>query len=326
MQPPGLRGRTSVAVRAARRTRSGSPGPPPADAGGPACSRACAARIVRLWSGSPSWALSSTFWGERTEKQKKSRARCQKSLRDAYVVRRRGRHAVEKNRFFRVGSATDLDSHWAKGLAEQRSTAEVLGHRMGNRRKRFLPRFRLITKTGGISPATRRDQNMPEHIGAFSKLKVFGQFLMVNLGQSRKMRDLRKKRLTTKNIRNRLNGTPDAPNNRAKYVPWKHIMQVEKDHLKKFEREYEYYEMFREFLDRADPAQPRIEGRVYTDQREWDLCLQPGTPFDELVQQYFESRRGKLLVIFHKREFPKLKRIEAIPKDEEPVIIWSDAS
>jgi hypothetical protein len=191
---------------------------------------------------------------------------------------------------------------------------------MGNRRKRFLPCFRVITKTGGISPAARRDQNMPAHIGAFTKLKVFGQFLMVNLGQSSYTRKARYVRRGAKNFRNMINGTPDAPNNRARYVPLKRVMEWEERKLKKFEREFLDYETFRRFLDEAGPA----KGHPQIDQREWDLYLQPGTHFDNTVWYYFLGKCGKLLVIRHQHN-RKLKRIEALPKDEEPVVIWSDA-
>src|SRR5262245_37348799 len=121
---------------------------------------------------------------------------------------------------------------------------------------------------------------MPAHIGAFTKLKVFAAFLMLNLHPGKKGKDARSKRRTTKKIRNRLDGTPDAPNHRAKYIAWKKIMQVAEGNREKREHEFDSYETFRTFLDRLDPEQPYIDGHAYTDQREWDLCLQPGTPFD----------------------------------------------
>lgn len=165
---------------------------------------------------------------------------------------------------------------------------------------------------------------MPAHIGAFTKLKVFGAFLRTNLDQSLDGKANRMMRVRTRNLRNNQEEGPTT-NNRAAYVPWKYVMQVAKTSASGRERVYDNYVVFREFLDRLDPAGPGDWG-VYTDQREWDLYLRPGTEFDGRCQLYFAAERGPISVIRHNKERGKPKRIEALPRDGAPVVLWSDAS
>ena len=167
---------------------------------------------------------------------------------------------------------------------------------------------------------------MPAHIGAFSKLKLFGAFLKVNLDPRDESKILREQRVAARNLRNQHAGTPDAGNNRTEYVPWKYVMEFAEEARSKREVHFRSYNRFREFLDKLDPARPYVEGNRYTDQTEWNLYLRPGTEFDGQCQLYLEAARGDLLAIFHRSDRSKLKRIEAVPTDGKMVILWSDAS
>ena len=133
-------------------------------------------------------------------------------------------------------------------------------------------------------------------------------------GQTRKVRDFQD------------SGVQGATNNRAEYVPWKYVMQGAVKSASNRESLFDNYEGFRRYLDRLDPALPRGELEAYTDPLEWDLYLRPGTEFDGRCQLYFAAKRGPMCVIRHNRERGKLKRIEALPRDGAPVILWTDAS
>jgi hypothetical protein len=165
---------------------------------------------------------------------------------------------------------------------------------------------------------------MPAHIGAFTKLKVFGAFLSVNLNPSGAAKNARKARITTRAVRDI--GVDGATNNRAEYVPWKYVMRRAERGVREREAEYAGYGTFRRYLDGLDPALPREEGADYTDPQEWNLYLRPGTEFDGRCQLYFAAKRGSMCVIRHNGDRRKLKRIEAVPRDGAPVILWTDAS
>ena len=171
---------------------------------------------------------------------------------------------------------------------------------------------------------------MPAHIGAFEKLKLFSFFVYGNIGQTRHAKDLRIKRVTTRNVANviaRNQGVEeDLSNNRAAYLPWKYVSELGQSKVSAREHRYMSYGVFRSYLDKLDPALPRGELDWHTDPREWDLYLRPGTEFDGRCQLYFEAKRGPMLVITHKSDRSKPKRIEALPKDGAPVVLWTDAS
>ncbi len=91
------------------------------------------------------------------------------------------------------------------------------------------------------------------------------------------------------------------------------------------------YDSFRQQLDRYDPA--LAEGnraRIYSNQEEWDLYLKPDSIFDRQMRILFSEHKErrvdfKVMLIRHKKDMLKLKRIEGIAFGEV-TILWSDAS
>jgi hypothetical protein len=95
------------------------------------------------------------------------------------------------------------------------------------------------------------------------------------------------------------------------------------------EHRFDRYQSFRDFLDTYGPDRVVARDQINTrwcDPNEWELYLKPGTGFDITCRTYFEVfPRMEMLIITHKSDKNKLKRIEATPQGEKMRIIWSEA-
>ena len=72
---------------------------------------------------------------------------------------------------------------------------------------------------------------------------------------------------------------------------------------------------------------PSVRQRKTCEQAEWDLYLKPGTAFDITCRRYYEVFRGmNIMLITHKSDRNKLKRIEGHPPGEKMRVLWSEAA
>ncbi|HEY1933813.1 MAG TPA: hypothetical protein VGG99_17505 [Acetobacteraceae bacterium] len=155
---------------------------------------------------------------------------------------------------------------------------------------------------------------MPAHIGFGDVLRTGLSFLVANLSQSRKSRNMRR-------MRKRRNGTGII----SPALLWE---GVERDRDRR-EHRYQSYDPFRAYLDTYDPDQEvdreRLNDRT-VDRTEWELYLQPGTEFDQVCEQYFvDYPDGEIIAVNHKKQVQHLKRIETKRQGHRTRIIWSEA-
>lgn len=168
---------------------------------------------------------------------------------------------------------------------------------------------------------------MPAHIGTWTKLKLFGACVAKNLDPRDSAKIAREKRVDAKELRLHQEKRRGDANNRAEYLPYKYVLDTAMVVAqRRREKTFFLYDVLRAYLDNLDPAKPYTDGALYTDRKEWDLYLRPGTQFDWLLKVYFASKLGQVMVIVHKSDRLKVKRIEAHPRNGEVVILWSDAS
>jgi hypothetical protein len=155
---------------------------------------------------------------------------------------------------------------------------------------------------------------MPAHIGFSDVLKTARNFLVSNLSQARKHRQVRE-------MRKRNNGTGIIS---PGYL-WKGVEN------KKERREHGFksYDRFRGFLDTYDPDIVLPRDQISTrecDPTEWELYLQRGTQFDQVCEQYFDDYpEGQIIIITHKKRVQHLKRIETKRPGHRTRTIWSEA-
>jgi hypothetical protein len=151
---------------------------------------------------------------------------------------------------------------------------------------------------------------MPAHIGIADHLRLGAKFVVANISLHEKFRQARE-----------MGGG---------HVSMKRLKAgLERDRAK---REYncQSYAELRELLNSFDPnkvvARDRINHRT-CDQAEWDLYLKADTAFDSTLRRYFEIFRGmRMLLITHKSDSNKLKRIEAHPPGERMRVLWSEGA
>ncbi|MBV9836255.1 MAG: hypothetical protein JO055_17685 [Alphaproteobacteria bacterium] len=149
---------------------------------------------------------------------------------------------------------------------------------------------------------------MPAHIGIGGNLKTGVKFVVASLAPTARMRHARQ--MVGNRMLQRLQ---------------------EQAQMKKHDRETECtsYGGFRYYLDHFDPnyvAKPGEQNARYSEQSEWDLYLAQGTAFDITCRRYFEIFRGmKMVLITHKSDTNKLKRIEAYPAGEKMRVLWTSA-
>lgn len=155
---------------------------------------------------------------------------------------------------------------------------------------------------------------MPAHIGFGDVLRTGLGFLVANLSQSRKTRNMRR-------MRKRRNGTG--------VITPSYLWQGVQENKERREHRYRSYEPFRAYLDTYDPDFEVGRDQIHTrtvDRTEWELYLQPGTEFDQVCEQYFiDYPDGEILLINHKKEVQHLKRIETKRPGHRTRIIWSEA-
>ena len=146
---------------------------------------------------------------------------------------------------------------------------------------------------------------MPAHIGFADKVRLGVNFLAMNMRQDK----------TTRTAR------------RFKGHHLSVLMRAQERIRASREVACDTYASLRGTLDTFDP---NYEGRTqYTacSQTEWDLYLRPGTAFDITCERYWAVFRNvEMLLIMHKGDRTKLKRIECTPAGEAMRILWSDAS
>jgi hypothetical protein len=155
---------------------------------------------------------------------------------------------------------------------------------------------------------------MPAHIGFSDVLKTVGNFLVMNLSQSHRARQVRQ-------MRKRRNGTG--------IISPGYLWQSVENNQERREHKFASYDQFRAFLDTYDPTvevgRDRINERK-CDRTEWELYLQPGTDFDQVCAQFFvDYPEGKIILITHKKRVQALKRIETKRPGRPTRIIWSEA-
>lgn len=149
---------------------------------------------------------------------------------------------------------------------------------------------------------------MPAHIGIADRLKLGAKFIVANTSRNEKFslaREMGGGKISMKTLK----------------------AGLERDRSRR-EFTCQSHEQLRELLDTHGPgrvvARDRINRRS-CDQAEWDLYLKPDTPFDSLCRHYFEIFRGlRMMVITHKSDSNKLKRIEAHPPGERMRVLWSE--
>lgn len=149
---------------------------------------------------------------------------------------------------------------------------------------------------------------MPAHMGIGDVLRTGMGFLVANLSQSAKSKQLRTmKGMITVDM---VWGNAKAGRDRR-------------------EHSFQSYDAFRNYIDTYGPDVVVPQGQINTrscDPSEWELYLKPDTGFDVICRTYFEVfRRMEMIVITHKSDKNKLKRIEAKPHGEKMRIIWSEA-
>jgi len=146
---------------------------------------------------------------------------------------------------------------------------------------------------------------VPAHIGLTGKLRILQAFVVTNTSLNKQVIAQRKM----------LGGT-------IKYSKLKDKFELERGNR---EKEYTSYATFRAALDEYGPDGG---GAKHCSQVEWDLYLKPGTAFDIICRRYYEIevfKPMKMVLITHKSDKWKLKRIEAVPHREEMRILWSEA-
>ncbi|HZY58746.1 MAG TPA: hypothetical protein VFE56_03215 [Candidatus Binataceae bacterium] len=169
---------------------------------------------------------------------------------------------------------------------------------------------------------------MPAHLGFADKLNMFAAFMTVNLSQSEGAQEARRLRVSQGDAARERQGL-EATSNRAAYVPWKKVKGSFEHYRGRREFPVRDYGDFRRLLNNYNPDQQVNRTGLHSDQNEWDLYLRPGTAFDQNCQAIFEGQRGtgfKAVLIVHKSEREKLKRIEGVFPSGRVVIWWSDAS
>jgi hypothetical protein len=155
---------------------------------------------------------------------------------------------------------------------------------------------------------------MPAHIGFADVLKTGLRFIVANAAQTDKFRRARK-------MRKRKNGTGIIS---PGYL-WQGV-EAKRDRR---EHRFQAYDPYRAYLDTYDPDQvvqrDQINERT-CERTEWELYLQPGTEFDQVCEEYFAEYPGlEMIVITHKSNVNKLKRIEMKRQGHRTKILWSEA-
>lgn len=149
---------------------------------------------------------------------------------------------------------------------------------------------------------------MPAHIGFADYLRLGAKFVVSNTSLNAKFRHARE-----------LAGG---------HITMGRLQSGLEKKRKKRETNCDTYEKFRTQLDTYAPDHEVGRNMINTrtvDPAEWDLYLKPGTAFDINCRRYFEVFRGmRMMLIGHKSDPNRLKRIEAHPAGEHMRILWSD--
>jgi hypothetical protein len=149
---------------------------------------------------------------------------------------------------------------------------------------------------------------MPAHIGVADYLRLGAKFVVANVGMSEDLRYARQ-----------LHGG---------HISMKKLQLGLETKRRKREQNCQSYDHFRAQLDMYDPnldvGREQINNRS-VDEAEWDLYLKPVTAFDINCRRHFEVFRGmRMMLIGHKSDPNRLKRIEAHPPGERMRILWTD--
>jgi hypothetical protein len=155
---------------------------------------------------------------------------------------------------------------------------------------------------------------MPAHLGFADVLKTGLRFIVANASQSDKFRRSRK-------MRKRKNGTG--------IISPGYLWESAEKKRDRREHRFASYDPFRTYLDTYDPSKvvrrDQIDNRT-CDRAEWELYLQPDTEFDRVCEQYFDDYPGlEMIVITHKSDVNRLKRIELKRQGHRTRILWSEA-
>jgi hypothetical protein len=114
---------------------------------------------------------------------------------------------------------------------------------------------------------------------------------------------------------------------RHHYYPYKYVEDAKLRRIKDLrELKCNTYEQFRTERNKFNPNQH--DGHYYCTHVEWIMYLQPDSIFDGLCRECFDKHYDTdfyMLLITHKSDHSKLKRIEAILASGKVVILWSDA-
>ena len=167
---------------------------------------------------------------------------------------------------------------------------------------------------------------MPAHIGLKEKLQIAWTFVMFNTSQDKNARNLRNQRVLHQKAKFKELGRDDNEVNRAKYLPIKYIERRFEDRRRRRQDEINSYGEFRRMLNGYDP---HIGRGQTSDQTEWDLYLKPSTEFDRTCEEAFAAHYDtgfKMMLITHRSDVNKLKRIEAIFASGKIEYLWTDAS
>jgi hypothetical protein len=171
---------------------------------------------------------------------------------------------------------------------------------------------------------------MPAHHSIKDKIDMLWAVVGVNLSPTQKGRNARNRRVIHGQLKNQAMGL-GLQTNRKPYVPWKDIVNHKQVTLSQRERTFTDYSQFRNFLNEFNPYDEGNDGvygwKCY--HVEWIMYLKPDSIFDQQCQQLFDVHYGtegfKMMVIMHKSDRARIKRIEAISRTGKVDILWSDA-